>query len=84
MSALGRREISREIVAQEYEDDMDLFFNTLKEFSKREFISVGSVQGVMKVSYRRARTILDMLIRHHFASPQIEARPCKMLKPPAN
>jgi hypothetical protein len=72
------------ILVQQKEEDMGLFFDTLKEFSRREFISVGSIQGVMKVSYRRARATLDMLISHHFASPQIGARPCKILKPPVN
>lgn len=69
-----------EIVYRDYGEDADLLMDTIRVFSVRQDISTGSIQRLMKVSYARARVVLDKLIKLKFASPQIGARPCKVIK----
>jgi hypothetical protein len=71
-------------VFEHYGDDTQLLLDTLSVFSKKEYVSVGAIQQRLQVNYFRSRAVLDKLIDLGFASPQIGARPCKMLKPPAN
>jgi predicted HTH transcriptional regulator len=60
-------------------DDV-MFELAVKIFSKMEYVSVGLLQMKLKISYFKARSVLDRLIEEGYCEQQIGAYPCRIIK----
>jgi DNA segregation ATPase FtsK/SpoIIIE-like protein len=71
--------IIKKLVLEKYGEDNELYELAKDYFSNEEFVSTGSLQRVLKISYIRAQYILDRMINEGFCGEQIGAWPCKVL-----
>lgn len=76
MSSLARQKISKNLVIQGNE----LYAVATRIFSKMEYVSVGLLQIKLKISYFKARSILDRLIEDGYCDKQIGVYPCRIIK----
>lgn len=56
----------------------ELYEETVKEFYIRDYISTARIQRTMKVSYVKARKVLDKIIKNGLAEESDGARPSKV------
>lgn len=59
--------------------DNELLIEAKKIFSKRKYVSVPSLQMALQLPFTRALKILNLMISDHFAAPQKDLRPSRIL-----
>lgn len=80
MKTLSQREIIKQIVAKDYGSDYAMYLTAKIWFANKDFISTALLQRTLKISYLRARNILDQMVENKFCMPQTGSYPCKIIK----
>lgn len=67
------------LVLRDFGLENDLYIETRSQFANQKFISPALIQRIMKVSYIRARYVLDRLIQDKFCTEQVGSMPCRVI-----